>query len=381
MATTTTITRGDPGPGRIRVGVAAAVCCTALAGLAVCSFWGDDKPVGPGRGDRYPLRADRLVVSPPADAPGPPVVGPWDATIAAFDTQPGGRTLDPAGLDPETAAALQNSLDAAFGTPSGPTVPGLADAVPGVSLAPDRLAAGAEVFAGRNQCSHCHGATGDGRGLSAAWLLPHPRDFRPGVFKTADGAAKPGVGRLRRLLRDGVPGTAMPAFDLLPDPDVDAVLGYLVHLSVRGEVEFRVARAALDEDGGGLTAADVPAAVAAETVKVVGEWARGAGPVVEVAGGSAGRGAAVYASAKAGCVSCHGPTGQGGTWRYDVWGTLVRPAGLTQKPGDYRWGHAAADIAGHVRGGIAGSRMPAAAGLTEAEVADLTAFVRSLGTR
>src|SRR5581483_2546602 len=44
-----------------------------------------------------------------------------------------------------------------------------------------RLKEGGRVY--RLQCMQCHGLTGDGRGPTAKWVNPHPRDYRPGVFK------------------------------------------------------------------------------------------------------------------------------------------------------------------------------------------------------
>ena len=35
----------------------------------------------------------------------------------------------------------------------------------------------------RVHCLHCHGVAGDGRGPTARWVNPHPRDYRQGLFK------------------------------------------------------------------------------------------------------------------------------------------------------------------------------------------------------
>ena len=45
----------------------------------------------------------------------------------------------------------------------------------------------------RKHCVHCHGITGDGRGPTALFLNPYPRDYRPGVykFKSTYNPAKP----------------------------------------------------------------------------------------------------------------------------------------------------------------------------------------------
>jgi hypothetical protein len=65
----------------------------------------------------------------------------------------------------------------------------VADAVKNLKLDPDTLARGSSLY--RLQCLHCHGLSGNGRGPTAAWVNPHPRDYRSGVFKfTSSSAAK-----------------------------------------------------------------------------------------------------------------------------------------------------------------------------------------------
>ena len=68
--------------------------------------------------------------------------------------------------------------------------------------------------------------------------------------------------------------------------------------------------------------------------------------------------------------------GRKATYRYDVWGTVVRPADLTS--GAYKGGGRPEDFAARVRSGIQPSGMPAHAALTDAHVADLVRFMRAL---
>ncbi len=94
----------------------------------------------------------------------------------------------------------------------------------------------------REHCVSCHGVTGDGRGPAAMLQSPYPRDFRAGIFKfksTVRGQ-KPLRGDLVRTLRRGIPGSSMPSFALVESGDLDAVVDYLVYLSIRGEVERRL---------------------------------------------------------------------------------------------------------------------------------------------
>ncbi len=149
---------------------------------------------------------------------------------------------------PEYQQEISNVLGAMFGTPDEPY------ALPetGLDLGHLRLAAGAAWSdkAGsshglyRRHCVHCHGITGDGRGPTARFLNPYPRDYRPAVykFKSTYLNAKPTDEDLHRVLVNGVPGTAMPSFSLLPNSEVEALIEYVKYLSMRGQMETELIR-------------------------------------------------------------------------------------------------------------------------------------------
>ena len=150
----------------------------------------------------------------------------------------------------ETSDAYQqeiaNVLGGMFGTPDKPF------AFPESGLDQQRLdlAAGAAwsdkegVTHGlyRLHCVHCHGITGDGRGPTARFLNPYPRDYRQGVFKFKNtyNPAKPTDADLHRVMMNGVPGTAMPSFSLLPNSEVESLIEYVKYLSIRGEMEQKL---------------------------------------------------------------------------------------------------------------------------------------------
>ena len=48
---------------------------------------------------------------------------------------------------------------------------------------------------------------------------------------------KPTHADLRKIVLDGIPGTAMPSFKLLPDLEIEALVDYVKYLSIRGESE------------------------------------------------------------------------------------------------------------------------------------------------
>lgn len=91
----------------------------------------------------------------------------------------------------------------------------------------------------RQHCAHCHGISGDGAGTTARSLNPYPRDFRLGKFKykSTPLGKRPTDADLKRVLKNGVPGTAMLSFRTLPEKDIEALIDYVKYLSIRGEVE------------------------------------------------------------------------------------------------------------------------------------------------
>src|SRR6185503_6506455 len=92
----------------------------------------------------------------------------------------------------------------------------------------------------RQHCVHCHGINGDGAGPTAAFLTPYPRDYRYGwyKFKATERGDKPTDADLARTIREGIMGTAMPSFALLPNDEVEALVEYVKYLSIRGETEL-----------------------------------------------------------------------------------------------------------------------------------------------
>ena len=78
-------------------------------------------------------------------------------------------------------------------------------------------------------CSQCHGDNGDGEGYATPFVLPKPRDFTTGVFKfrSTGNEFLPTDEDLARVVRLGIPGTSMPAFDHIGEQAISDVVTYI----------------------------------------------------------------------------------------------------------------------------------------------------------
>ncbi len=244
-------------------------------------------------------------------------------------------------VSPENQQVVANILDAMFGT-------GLDERLLKMAAGPVwSEEAGSKHGLYRRHCAHCHGISGDGHGPTAAILNPYPRDYRPGIFKFKGTypAAEPTTEDLKRVVHDGVPGTAMPSFAILPPDEQDALVEYVKYLSIRGQTE----KALEDYIGENLnpgdqfdptTNADVRNLIVEEILKPVVEAWQGAKEQVIVpedaaipsdrtpaqVAESAAKGRDLFYGSKANCVKCHGPTalGDGQQDDYDDWSKMTR---------------------------------------------------------
>lgn len=88
---------------------------------------------------------------------------------------------------------------------------------------------GKAVYAKR--CVLCHGVEGEGDGAAAERLVPPPRDFSEGLYKiktTGFDDPTPNDADLFRMIRDGMPGSAMPGWSgMLSAQDMWDVVAYI----------------------------------------------------------------------------------------------------------------------------------------------------------
>ncbi len=77
-------------------------------------------------------------------------------------------------------------------------------------------------------CAICHGERGDGQGARASAFTTPPRDFTNEAWRRSTSAR-----RVYRAVRDGLPGTPMPAWRALGDDAVVDLTAYV--LSIKPE--------------------------------------------------------------------------------------------------------------------------------------------------
>ena len=182
-------------------------------------------------------------------------------------------------------------------------------------------------------CAACHGVSGKADTQAARALQPMPRDFTQGQFRfrTTPQGSLPSVEDLIRTIREGLPGSAMPAFrGAIPEEQIQGLAGYVRSLAPEGMQEREgetVAFGAPPEGGAGGTQA-IP-----------------------------GRGLYVLLQ----CDTCHGAdgSGQGASSK-----GLKNEVGATIHPTDFRYapmkgGRDAAAIVRDLLTGLAGTPMPA----------------------
>jgi len=202
-------------------------------------------------------------------------------------------------------------------------------------------------------CVECHGESGRGDGPSAAYLTPHPRDFTSAKYKirSTESGSVPTDDDLRQSVRQGLYGTAMPAWDrILSDAEIADVVAYIKGLSSQ------------------FATAPKPVTVGAGIPSSPESIARGQ-----------------QAYDKLQCGKCHGSDGRGtgavATTFEDEWKQPLRAADLTE-PWTFHGGATARDVYLRFRTGMAGTPMPSFAdAASDSEMWDLSNYVVSMARK
>lgn len=239
------------------------------------------------------------------------------------------------------------------------------------------LARGGVLY--RRWCLQCHGPAGGGDGAHAIRTGAMPRDYRRGLFKfvTCFPASTPRQGELgkarrddlKRTVRTGLDGSMMPPFPQFSDPELDDLVGYVMHLSVRGEAEFEAVARVIQlmtkprDDDPEYSRGFVEQVIGEKLLATLGNWKRAEDSPIPIppentpAEGdrlvSAVRG---YRAFLGTCAGCHQDFGRAEQLKFDLWGTVVQPRNLVL--GVYRGGRRGEDLYARVYGGIYASTMP-----------------------
>ena len=173
---------------------------------------------------------------------------------------------------------------------------------------------------------------------------------------------------LKRTIRNGLDGSMMPPFPQLTDAELDDLVGYVIHLSVRGETEFDTIAKAISCHGARTTRTS--AAEFAEQLfaqKCCRCWATGSAAdevPIPVPPENTPTDGDRLASAVRGFKAFTGDVCRRATWttaatpqlKCDLWGTVVQPRNLTL--GVYRGGRRGEDLYARIYGGIYPATMP-----------------------
>lgn len=199
-------------------------------------------------------------------------------------------------------------------------------------------------------CATCHGAEGDGRGVSAKWIGHPARNFRTGnyEFRMTPLGTLAREEDIFRTISLGVLGTPMPAWrETLSYEQRRLLAQYLMALSPRY----------LKEKPG--RPIEIPRATLFNAESV-------------------GRGKALFE--QLGCVPCHGAQGRGdgplAEHLVDESGERIRPYDLTK--GYFQGGKGGEVIFRAISTGLSGTPMPSFEALEPGQRWDLVHFVQSL---
>jgi DMSO reductase family type II enzyme heme b subunit len=209
--------------------------------------------------------------------------------------------------------------------------------------------AGKAVY--ERRCAACHGDKGDGKGPGAELLDPRPRDFTSGVYKIrSTGNRVPTDQDIFRVITEGMPGTSMPAWAVLPERERWNLVAYIKTF-------------AGDKLKEPPKKAELPKDVASSTASLA-------------------RGKEMFEAIE--CHKCHGTEGRAdGPSRpelKDDWGHPVKPANLSKR-WTFRGGASRTEVATRMAVGVLGTPMPAFLDAVEKpeDIWHVTNYVLSLG--
>lgn len=202
--------------------------------------------------------------------------------------------------------------------------------------------AGKSVY--EQHCAACHGANGEGNGPAAVWLYPKPRNFTSGLFKikSTPPGSLPSDDDLFQTLTRGMPGSSMPSFTYLTEPERRDAVQYVKQLAAYVD-KSSGKRVNFFDDAKAQGTLAPPIQVPPEPPVTVQSLAEG-----QIWYG------------KLNCLVCHGLTGEGtgpsAPALKDFWGFSLPPRDFNT--GRFRGGHTGRDLYLRTITGLPGTPMP-----------------------
>ena len=221
-------------------------------------------------------------------------------------------------------------------------------------------------------CAACHGANGDGNGRAARHQFPRPRDLRTEDFRlVSTDTANPTVEDLKRVIKRGMPGTSMRAFDQLSENQLQLLAEEVLRIRREGVRDWYVALLRAEEEE--IDEQDVEEVV--DLRSLPGNLLRvpAIGPADPAA---VARGRNVYL--QTGCLPCHGDDGTGVSEvaLFDQQGLPAWSRDLVNDP--FKGGHEPESICLRILAGMPGSPHPSTEALTDEQYVDLVHYCDSL---
>jgi len=221
-------------------------------------------------------------------------------------------------------------------------------------------------------CDACHGPQGGGDGRAARHQFPVPRDLRGDssrLVSTQNGI--PTIQDLAKVIKQGMPGTSMRAFDQLSEDQLQRLAEEVRRMRREGLRDSYVAMLQAEDEE--IEEADVQAVVDLRSLPGDTVQVPAIGPADEAA---AVRGRTVYFDS--GCRPCHADDGTGvpDTVLFDPLGLPVPSRNLVHDP--FKGGHDPESVGLRILAGMPGSPHPATKVLTPQQCIDLVHFCSSL---
>lgn len=311
----------------------------------------------------------------------------WLGTLALMGTAPlltVTASCDQTSSETTTAARRDSSEDGGVATrgdvpeiSDDADAPGRADDSDRVEVASGLTESGADLYA--RHCAACHGQSGDGQGVAAAYLFPKPRDFRAGRFRLVSTTnRRPSRDDLLAVLKRGMPGSSMPPWNHLSDAALNALVDEVLRLHRIGSRKKYIRMLKVEE---GLTDDEIQLSEVQQEIEdyVQQQVTPGQQAVVPPIGPAddqaVARGKQLYV--RQACDKCHGDEGRGDGQQQmvDDEGYPTRPRDFTR--GIFKGGHDPASVYRRIAYGMPGTPMPSSE-LTPSQIIDLSHFILSL---